>query len=191
MMKLFFNRRKEFETLTLSLGSELFRLAYWRLGNMQDAEDVVQETYLRAFRSFNTFKPGTNIKAWMTRILLNVVNDSLKKRIRLPDLIDPDDEENLAVQLNSVTVKDAETQMIEQEFAPDLLAALQRLPSDLLNPLLLREIEEMTYEEIAAALAIPVGTVMSRLFRARRVLKGRLTAPKDENIEVEVKRNEV
>jgi len=176
-MKLFHNRRKEFEKLTLSLGHDLFRLAYWRLGNLQDAEDVVQEAYLRAFRSFHTFQLGTNVKGWMTRILLNVVNDALKKRVRQPDILAIDDEcdELVSLQDHSAASRDPEVQLIEGEIRPDLLDALQRLPTSLLHPLLLRELEDMTYAEIATTLDIPTGTVMSRLFRARRVVRDRLT----------------
>src|SRR6202034_1928855 len=109
--------RKEFENLTWQLSNELFRLAYWRLGNLQDAEDVVQETYLRAFRSFHTFQSGTNLKGWMTRILLNVVNDTLKKRIRQPDLLTIEDECNVLVSLqdHSATSRDPEVQLVERE----------------------------------------------------------------------------
>jgi len=176
-MKLFHNRRKEFEKLTWPLGHDLFRLAYWRLANQQDAEDVVQECYLRAFRSFHTFRLGTNVKSWMTRILLNVVNDTLKKRIRQPDLLAIDDQcdEIASLQDHSALSKDPEIQLTEREIRPDLLTALQRLPTSLLHPLLLRELEDMTYAEIAAILAIPTGTVMSRLFRARRVVRDSLT----------------
>src|ERR1700729_1739732 len=143
-MKLFHNRRKEFEKLTLSFAHDLFRVAYWRLGNLQDAEDVVQEAYLRAFRSFHTFQTGTNVKGWMMRILLNVVNDTLKKRMRQPDLLMIDNEcDDLAsLQDDSATARDPEAQFIEREIRPDLLEALQRLPITLLHPLLLRELED-------------------------------------------------
>src|SRR6202044_582109 len=174
-MKLFHNRRQEFEKLTWPFGRDLFRLAHWRLGNLQDAEDVVQETYLRAFRSFHTFQSGTNLKGWMTRILLNVVNDTLKKRIRQPDLLTIEDEcdDLVSLQDHSATSRDPEIQLIEREIRPDLMDALQRLPISLLQPLLLRELEDMTYGEIATTLDVPTGTVMSRLFRARRVIRDR------------------
>ncbi|HEY9717286.1 MAG TPA: sigma-70 family RNA polymerase sigma factor [Trichormus sp.] len=177
-MRLFRSRRKEFEKLTWPLSNDLFRLAYWRLASMQDTEDMVQETYLRAFRSFQTFQPGTNIKAWMTRILLNVINDAFKTRARQPELLAIDDDCDEIMQLadQSQRSKDPELQLTEQEMRPDLLEALQRLPTSLLQPLLLRELEDMTYAEIAAILDVPVGTVMSRLFRARRVVRERLTA---------------
>ncbi|MBS1990410.1 MAG: sigma-70 family RNA polymerase sigma factor [Cyanobacteria bacterium SZAS LIN-3] len=175
-MKLLQNRRKQFEQLTSPLGHELFRIAYWRLANKDDAEDVVQETYLRAFRSFHTFQIGSNIKAWMTRILLNVISDTMKKRIRLPDLIPIDDEYDQIEALAdpSAMAQDPQAQLIEREIQPELRQALQQLPTALLHPLLLRELEDMSYSEIAAVLDIPAGTVMSRLFRARKVLKDNL-----------------
>lgn len=74
-MKFFQNKRKDFEDLTRPIGQDIYRLALWRLANRQDAEDVVQETYLRAFRSFHTFQAGTNVKAWLTKICLNAIND--------------------------------------------------------------------------------------------------------------------
>jgi len=175
-MKLFHNRRQEFEKLTWPLGPDLFRMAYWRLANSQDAEDAVQDTYLRAYRSFNTFQAGTNLKAWMTRILINVINDSLKKRGRLQDFRADEDEidELAAIADQSAVARNPETQLIEQEIHPDLLASLQRLPTGLLHPLLLRELEDMSYAEIASILGIPTGTVMSRLFRARRIVREQL-----------------
>jgi RNA polymerase sigma-70 factor, ECF subfamily len=177
-MKLFHNRRKEFEQLTWPLSNELFRLAYWRLANQQDAEDVLQETYLRAFRSFHTFQAGTNIKGWMMRILINVVNDTLKKRARHSEFATTEDDSNELESLpdQSAMAKDPEVQFTERQIRPNLMNALRRLPSSLLQPLLLRELEDMTYTEIAVVLEVPVGTVMSRLFRARRVLRERLTS---------------
>jgi len=192
-MKLFQSRRKEFEKLTWPLGRDLFRLAYWRLANKQDAEDVVQEAYLRAFRSFHTFQLGTNVKGWLTRILLNVINDTLKKRVRQPDLlaIDDDCDEMATLQSESAVSRDPEVQLIEKEIRPDLLDALQRLPTSLLHPLLLRELEDMTYAEIATILDIPPGTVMSRLFRARRIVRDQLTKNVKRNIDLGVEENEL
>src|SRR5579862_5522906 len=111
-MNLFHNRRKEFEKLTWSLGPDLFRLAYWRLANQQDAEDVVQEAYLRAFRSFHTFKLGSNIKGWMTRILLNAINDTLKKRIQKADMLATDDEGDELASVADLSAVNPEAQLI-------------------------------------------------------------------------------
>jgi RNA polymerase sigma-70 factor, ECF subfamily len=192
-MKLFHSRRKEFEKLTWPLGHDLFRLAYWRLANQQDAEDVVQEAYLRGFRSFHTFQIGTNIKGWMTRILLNVINDTLKKRIQQPDLLTIDDEcdELVSMPDQSAMAKNPELQLIEKEIRPDLLDALQRLPTSLLHPLLLRELEDMAYAEIANILDIPTGTVMSRLFRARRIVRDQLTKNMKRTVKPEVADHEM
>ena len=175
-MLIFRNRRKEFEELTAPLLRDLFRMAYWRLGNVNDAEDVVQETYLRAFRSFKTFKSGTNLKAWMIRILTNVINDHLAKSARQPVLIAIEEEldEVLALQDHSLASEDPALIFAKNELHPDLMKALQQLPSALLQPLLLRELEDMPYGDIATVLDVPVGTVMSRLFRARRIMKTKL-----------------
>ncbi len=174
-MKLFRNQRKEFEELTKVVTTDIFRLALFRIGNRQDAEDIVQDTFLRAYRSFHTFQKGTNFKAWMTKIALNAVNDSLKKRIRLSESTTHDDYDEIdSMKSESESLQDPQVQLSSNEFDPELLHALQKLPSTLLNPLLLRELEDLTYDEIAAALSIPVGTVMSRLFRARKVLRERL-----------------
>jgi len=192
-MKLFHNQRKEFEKLTCPLGPDLFRLAYWRLANQQDSEDAVQEAYLRAFRSFHTFQLGTNVKGWMTRILLNVINDAVKKRVRQSDLLPIEDEsDELAnLQSQSAITRNPEVQLIEREIRPDLLDALHRLPTSLLHPLLLRELEDMSYTEIASVLDIPTGTVMSRLFRARRVVRDRLTKKAQGTIKPEVADHEM
>jgi RNA polymerase sigma-70 factor, ECF subfamily len=192
-MRLFHNQRKEFEKLTCPFGQGLFRLAYWRLANQQDAEDAVQEAYLRAFRSFHTFQLGTNVKGWMTRILLNVINDAVKKRVRQSDLLPMEDEsDELAnLQSQSAITRNPEVQLIEREIRPDLLDALHRLPTSLLHPLLLRELEDMSYTEIASILDIPTGTVMSRLFRARRVVRDRLTKKAQGTIKPEVADHEM
>ncbi|RTL36644.1 MAG: sigma-70 family RNA polymerase sigma factor [Candidatus Melainabacteria bacterium] len=178
-MKFFRSKRKQFEELTGQFSQDIYRLALWRLANRQDAEDVVQDTYLRAFRSFHTFQTGTNTKAWLTRICLNVINDTLKKRIRQPDTVtlESENDELESLQSQSQSLQDPAVQLASNEFDPHLLRALQKLPESLLYPLLLREIEELSYEEIAAVLSIPTGTVMSRLFRARRIVRERLTEP--------------
>lgn len=179
--------------MTCPFGPELFRLAYWRLSNTQDAEDVVQEAYLRAFRSFHTFQIGTNVKGWLTKILLNVINDKLKKLIQQNDLLaigNECDEIEYLPDHSSIS-KDPEIQLTEHEIRPDLLEALQRLPTSLLHPLLLRELEDMSYEEIAIVLGIPSGTVMSRLFRARRVVRESMTKKPRDKTKLEIPNHEM
>jgi RNA polymerase sigma-70 factor, ECF subfamily len=171
------NPRKEFEKLTMPLSLELYRFAYSRLGNKQDAEDAVQEAYLRAYRSFSTFAKGTNIKAWIMKILINVVRDAVMKRTKQVPTAEMDEEFDTVESLQSTSVSFSDPQEIYQKDAidPELLKALHSLPSNLLHPLLLREIDDMSYTEIADALGLPQGTVMSRLFRARQVLRLELT----------------
>jgi RNA polymerase sigma-70 factor (ECF subfamily) len=175
--QLFNSRKKQFETLTWPLSGDLFRFAYWRLGNRQDAEDVVQETFLKAYRSFHTFERGTNARAWLTRIMINVIKDTFKRKTQQPEVLALDDhiDEIEFAQASSAALQDPETQLSENEVDPQLLAALKRLPSALLHPLLLREFEDMTYNDIAAVLDVPVGTVMSRLFRARQLVRRSLS----------------
>jgi RNA polymerase sigma-70 factor (ECF subfamily) len=192
-MKFFNNPKKQFESLTLPFAKELYRLAFWRLGSKQDAEDVVQETFLRAYRSFKTFEQGTNVKAWLTRILMNTVNDAIKKRLRLPEVssLEENSAEIASIQSQSTSLRNPELLMLEKDFDSELLLALQKLPSSLLQPLLLRELEEMTYEEISTILDIPQGTVMSRLFRARRIVRERLNDSLKIDVQQEVSNDEL
>ena len=172
----FFNRKKEFEKLTWCFGGQLYRLAFSRLNNQQDAEDVVQETYVRAFRSFHTLAPNSNTRAWLIKILLNVIRDHYSKMLRTvpTEPIDQSSEEELSGDNLLSHSKNPEEKLLENEIDAGLLQALQSLPGTLLYPLLLREIEDLNYQEIASVLDIPVGTVMSRLFRARQSLRNKL-----------------
>jgi RNA polymerase sigma-70 factor (ECF subfamily) len=120
----------------------------------------------------------------MTRILLNVINDNLKKRLRQPDTLAIDDENDELGSLKEPS-PGPEEQLSRDEISTDLLNALKRLPSSLLNPLLLRELEDLSYAEIAGMLDIPQGTVMSRLFRARKLVKGELTKSTDDATKME------
>lgn len=177
VVSLFDNRKKQFEKLACPYATDLFRLAYWRLGSRQDAEDAVQDTYLKAYRSFHTFQTGSNVKAWLMTILLNCVRDVMKKRAGRPDVltIDESSEELDTLQSQSASLQNPEEQLCEQEIDAELLQVLRRLPANLLNPLLLREFEDMSYADIAAMLDVPVGTVMSRLFRAREIIRKALS----------------
>jgi RNA polymerase sigma-70 factor (ECF subfamily) len=175
-MNLFGNRRKEFEKLTWPFSGDLYRLAYWRLGGAPDAEDAVQECYLRAFRSFHTFQPGTNIKGWLTKILINVINDAIGKRARQLENIatEKEAEQIMHVADQSDAARDPQAKASDNEISPELMDALKRLPGTLLHPLLMRELQDMSYNDIATVLDVPTGTVMSRLFRARKLVRERL-----------------
>jgi RNA polymerase sigma-70 factor (ECF subfamily) len=170
------SRQKRFEKLVSPFVGPLFKLAYFRMGNTQDAEDAVQDTLLKAYRSFGTFETGTNARAWLTKILLNASNDLFSKRTRQLDTISLDEglEEIQMQQSASASLQNPELIAQQNEIDPALLAALRSLPSTLLFPLLLREIEELSYQEISTLISVPIGTVMSRLYRARQLVRARL-----------------
>ena len=130
-MDIFKKHHSEFEQLTLTLGPQLFRLAFWRLHNKEDAEDAVQSTYLRAYRSFHTYKPGSNIKAWMTKILVNVINDRISQTKREPALENFDENvEEIEMQpALSRAQQDPLKQLEQTEIDCGLLYALKTLPA--------------------------------------------------------------
>jgi RNA polymerase sigma-70 factor, ECF subfamily len=170
------SKQKRFEKLVGPLVGQLFKLAYFRMGNAQDAEDVVQDTLLKAYRSFGTFEAGTNVKAWLTKILLNASNDLFSKKMRQVDTISLDEglDEIQMQQSSSASLQNPALIAEQNEIDPALLAALQALPSTLLFPLLLREIEDLSYQEISSLINVPIGTVMSRLYRARQLVRNKL-----------------
>lgn len=155
-----------FEDLALPLFNQLYNFARWLTQDTTEAEDLVQETYAKALRGFSSFQAGTNFRAWMYRILRN---SFLNSRTGLKTTVAFDEEDpETAPQAESAT---PETLLIEQADRQMVQQALEELPVHYREILLLCEIEEMQYQEIAETLAIPVGTVMSRLFRARKSLR--------------------
>ena len=156
-----------FEDLALPLFDQLYNFAHWLTQDTAEAEDLVQETYAKALRGFTSFQAGTNFRAWMYRILRNSFLNSktgLKATVAF-------DEEAHETAVNS---PNPESLMIEQANREMVRQALTQLSVPFREILLLCEVEEMSYEEIAQALAIPLGTVMSRLFRARKALRSLL-----------------
>jgi RNA polymerase sigma-70 factor (ECF subfamily) len=153
-----------FEDLALPLFDQLYNFARWLTQDQAEAEDLVQETYAKALRGFSSFQAGTNFRAWMYRILRNSFLSSrtgLKTTVVL-------DEEDASVAAENAT---PESLLIEQANREMVRQALEGLPIPFREILLLCEVEEMTYQEIAETLAIPIGTVMSRLYRARQALR--------------------
>jgi len=153
-----------FEELALPLFDQLYNFAHWLAQDSAEAEDLVQETYTKALRGFSSFQPGTNFRAWMYRILRN---SFLSSRTGLKATLVLDDEEGEALPAETAT---PETLLIEQANREMVQQALENLPVPFREILLLCEVEEMSYQEIAEALAIPIGTVMSRLSRGRQLL---------------------
>jgi RNA polymerase sigma-70 factor (ECF subfamily) len=157
-----------FEELAMPLFEQLYNFAHWLTQNRDEAEDLVQETYAKALKGFVSFQPGTNFRAWMYRILRNTFLTSrtgLKATMTMP-LDAEEDGPELAVERET-----PETILFERSDRELLQGALDQLPVHFREILLLCEVEEMSYQEISVALSIPMGTVMSRLSRARRALR--------------------
>lgn len=160
----------------------LYRTAYRMTGNAMDAEDLVQETYLRAFRSLHQFRPGTNLRAWLFKILTNAYINDYRKRSRRPRSTSLDNVEDyyLYAHLIDSGIQPASSGPEEEVLSqiPDeaVLAALDALPEEFRQVVLLADVEGFSYREIAEILGIPVGTVMSRLHRARRRLRQSILA---------------
>ena len=155
-----------FETEALPHLDRLFRLAMWFERNRSDAEDLVQETMMQALQSFHRFRPGTNCRAWLATILQNVRSNRRRARGRSPLVDDPDDR----IGQTTPFVPPVPQELTDEE----LLGALGRIPVLFQEVIVLCDVEELTYKEIADALAIPVGTVMSRLHRGRALLRAEL-----------------
>lgn len=169
-------RKKQFKEHTYAHFDGLYRFAYSRLGNSEDAEDVVQDTYLKAFKAFDSLKPVGNVKAWLFQILINTIRDHIRHSVRSAATV-PWDEDVHSSNLDSPDLYQASPEQLlcSQEIDSLLLTALRSLPDVFLGPLLLREIEGLSYKEIAEVMEIPIGTVMSRLARARDLLHRQLT----------------
>jgi RNA polymerase sigma-70 factor (ECF subfamily) len=156
-----------FEELAMPLFERLYNFAHWLTQDREDAEDLVQETYTKALKGFGSFQPGTNFRAWIYQILRNTF---LTSRTGLKSATVPLELENDQEILPPV--KDTPESILLQRSDRQLVQeALGRLPVPYREVLLLCEFEEMSYQEISATLAIPMGTVMSRLSRARRALR--------------------
>lgn len=157
-----------FEGEVLPHADRLFRLAMWFVRNRSDAEDVVQDTMIQALKSFHRFQPGTNCRAWLTTILQRIVSN--RRRAAGRSIVVPDPDDRLAQTLPFVPP-------IPQELTDELvLATLRRLPTTFQEVIVLCDLEDLSYKEAADALAIPIGTVMSRLHRARAQLRAELAA---------------
>jgi RNA polymerase sigma-70 factor (ECF subfamily) len=160
-----------FEELAMPLFDQLYNFAHWLTQNRDEAEDLVQETYVKGLKGFSSFQLGTNFRAWMYRILRNTFLTS-RTGLRATMTVALDVEED-ATQ-SPIEPATPETILLERLDNQMMQSAIDELPVHFREILLLCEVEEMSYQEIAETLSIPLGTVMSRLSRARKALRDRL-----------------
>jgi RNA polymerase sigma-70 factor (ECF subfamily) len=172
-------RAATFEADALACLDSLYRTALRLTRVPADAEDLVQETYLKAFRAADRFEPGTNLKAWLFTILHNTARNRARDRSRENVSFDSDSVDRAADRPADIGagrfVDTPETLLLRDALDPDLKAAIETMPDAFRQAVWLRDVEEFSYREIAEMLAIPVGTVMSRISRGRRMLFDRLS----------------
>ncbi len=163
----------------LAFLDSLYRTALRLSRDRADAEDLVQETYLKAFRAADRFEPGTNLRAWLFTILHNTAKNRFRDRARDTVAIDSDVVDRAAAApapgLSASEPETPETLMLRDTLAPDLQAAIDSLPDQFREAVWLRDVEEFSYAEIAGMLGVPIGTVMSRISRGRHLLFERLS----------------
>jgi RNA polymerase sigma-70 factor (ECF subfamily) len=165
--------RVRFEEDALALSDQVYRVARHLVGSREEAEDLMQETYARAFRSWKSFQPGTNLRAWLLRILTNLNIDRGRRRQRTPDM-QPLEEGDYFLYNRLEESADGPTdeeRVVERLSQNDVVGALSEVPHDFRDVVVLVDIGDFTYADAAQILDIPIGTVMSRLHRGRRILK--------------------
>lgn len=170
--------RNAFATEAMQYAPQLYSAALRMTRNPSDAEDLVQETFLKGYRSYAGFEDGTNLRAWLFRILTNTFINTYRAKQRRPQETDLDDVEDLYMYkrigaLQSAS-RSAEDQMLDLFTDDEVKRSLEELPENFRLPVLLADVEGFSYKEIAEMLDIPIGTVMSRLHRGRKAMQKRL-----------------
>ena len=166
-------KRTSFEREAVVHLDSLYRVALRLAGNAADAEDLVQETMLRAYRAWDRFQLGTNAKGWLLTILRNAFINEYRRRTRHPESVDVDTIEPFTV-FEELQDDDPQGAFFDRIVDEEVLRAVDELPEAFREAVLLSDVEGLSYEEIARVLNVPVGTVKSRLFRGRRMLQAKL-----------------
>ena len=169
--------RVRFEEEALELSDQVYRVARRLVGSREEAEDLMQETYARAFRSWRGYTPGTNLRAWLLRILTNLNIDRGRRQQRAPDVQPLEEGDYFLYNKLEESTRDSnvdEERVVERLSQDDIVTALSAVPHDFRDVVVLVDIGDFSYQDAAQILDIPVGTVMSRLHRGRRVLKQEL-----------------
>jgi len=170
--------RVRFEEEALELSDQVYRVARRLVGTREEAEDLVQQTYERAFRSWRQFTPGTNMRAWLLRILTNLNIDRGRRQQRSPQTTSLDTEAGVYFLYNKLEAQSPdgadEDRVLERLSQDSIVDALAEVPHDFRDVLVLVDIGDFSYADAAQILDIPIGTVMSRLHRGRRILKKNL-----------------
>jgi len=169
-------KQQDFEKEALPHMDVLYNYALRTTGNQDDAQDLLQETFLKAFRFWDKYEKGTNIRAWLFRIMKNSYINRYRKETKEPDKVDYGDIENF---YNTIRAEYTDTNDLQEKLFGNLLGdevarALESLPEDFRTVVILCDIEGMTYEEIAEFIERPIGTVRSRLHRGRKLLQTKL-----------------
>lgn len=174
------NRRKEFEEIALAHVDSLYNMALRLLFNKEEAEDLVQETYLKAYRFFDTFQKGTNIKAWLFKILRNTFINKYRKSTSMPGEVFLEDIElvNASLTYEQETKPEESIDTLESKYTDlssllddDVKRAIDSLPIEYREAILFSDVEELSYKDISEITNVPIGTVKSRLNRARKLLQ--------------------
>jgi len=168
----------DFEREAMQFAPQLYSAALRMTRNPADAEDIVQETFLKAYRAFDSFQEGTNLKAWLYRILTNTYINKYRKQQRRPQEVELGELQDLYLYRRlgdaSGASVSAEKEVLDAFVDEDIVEAIESLPENFRMPVLLADVEDFSYKEIAEMLDIPIGTVMSRLHRGRKALQRKL-----------------
>lgn len=172
--KLLNNKQEKFEREALEYLDSLYNTSFYLVRNSEDAKDLVQDTYYKAFKYYYQFKESTNLKAWLFKILKNNFINSYRKKAKEPQMLEYSNVEpflNIVQDNDGHMLNKEEESILNKFFSDDVTSSLEKLPYDFKTVIILSDIEGFSYREIAEIMDCPLGTVRSRLSRARKVLQ--------------------